>query len=150
MSEPAGRPAMTQRKQNLLFWLKLTNGSDFLIPHMFCSLHSWVLLLSTSMNGAAFFIRTFGFTSYNKAQTSPANFLACKGTKTVRLGFVPWKKHAVWSETCQDQWRDPTFFRSLSLSHQPGPVGSGTYLRQCVEGGRKGLFSKIILCLKKS
>lgn len=73
--------------------------------------------------------------------SSRATSSAFKGVRCVRGGFVPRKKkNAVWRATCQDQWRDGTFFFP-SLSPSACLVG-GEFETPCRRGGWRSFISR--------
>lgn len=150
MREPAELPARAKRKNEQLFWLKLTNGAYFPIPCDLvpCSPEFYCLAVTWAKQKKSF--RTCGLTSSSEVEASPANLLACN-FKCIQRSSVceTWLcTLAVRRETCQAQWRDGVLF-DLS-PHQPF-LSRRTFMRgDVLKGQLKELFLKIISCLKIS
>lgn len=122
-------------RQLFLTRVKLTNGPDFPIPRHFVPYapESYCLALTwgrkkpnKKTNTHSLCFRTLqGSPVAARSRRALPICLACNFKRIRRSGFVPVKKNVAWKETCQDQWRDGTFFPLFPL--QPCFVGRGIW-----------------------
>lgn len=160
MSEPAGLPARGEKKTWRAIFDRSQVPRDFVpyAPEFYCLALTWARKKTknkkhnqTHTENTALCFGTLGLASRSKVEASRANQLTCyferiqRSSVCARRLCTAEEKNAVWRATCQDQWRDGTFF-PLSF---PFSMSCWRGIWDAVSKGRlEELYFKIISCLK--